>query len=88
MAASTVSKKISTLVQIAQELRQGKDFNITRLTSLKSLCTDPQAAAQFCLYLAHLMQETLEGKAKPEHLEEEFWINCKYLIITRDTAQG
>jgi hypothetical protein len=80
MAASTVSKKISNLVQIAQELRQGKDFNITRLTSLKSLCADPQAAAQFFLYIAHLMQETLERKSKPHHLEEGFWINGKHVI--------
>ena len=29
-------KKIQTLVQIAAELRQGKDFSITRLTLLKS----------------------------------------------------
>lgn len=37
MASSAVSKKIATLAQIAQELRQGKDFNITRLTSRSEL---------------------------------------------------
>jgi hypothetical protein len=80
MASSTVSKKISTLAQIAQELRQGKDFNITRLTSLKSLCADPQAAGQFCLYLARLTQQKLQAKEKPDHLKEEIWLHCQHLI--------
>ncbi|MBI4784015.1 MAG: hypothetical protein HY785_22250 [Oscillatoriophycideae cyanobacterium NC_groundwater_1537_Pr4_S-0.65um_50_18] len=80
MASSTVSKKISTLAQIAQELRQGKDFNITRLTSLKSLCADPQAAGQFCLHLAQLTQQNLQDQEKPDHLEEGTWLNCKNLI--------
>jgi hypothetical protein len=61
-------------------LRQGRDFNITRLTSLKSLCAEPQAAAQFCLYLAQLTQERLLEKEKPDHLTEEIWLRCKVLI--------
>lgn len=80
MASSAVVKKISTFAQIAQELHQGKDFNITRLTSLKSLCADPQAAGQFCLYLARLTQQKLQDKEKPDHLEEEIWLYCKQLI--------
>jgi len=40
-----IVKKIQTIAQIAAELRQGRDFNITRLTLLKSLCSDPDAAA-------------------------------------------
>jgi hypothetical protein len=80
MASSTVAKKISTLAQIAQELRQGKNFNVTRLTSLKSLCTDLQAARQFCFYLAQLTQEKLQEQARPSHLEEETWLYCKNLF--------
>ncbi|MBD3883289.1 hypothetical protein IFO70_16095 [Phormidium tenue FACHB-886] len=80
MASSSVAKKISTLAQIAQELHQGKDFNITRLTSLKSLCAEPHAAGQFCLYLAQLTQQKLQDKEKPDHLEEEIWLHCKHLI--------
>lgn len=80
MASSTVTKKISTFAQIAQELRHGKDFNITRLTSLKRLCADPQAAAQFCFYLARLTQQKLQDKEKPDPLEEETWLECKRLI--------
>lgn len=79
MASSTVSKKISTLAQIAQELRQGKNFNITRLTSLKGLCADPQAAGKFCFYLAQLTQQKFQDKEKPDHLEGT-WLHCKNLI--------
>ncbi|HEY9639938.1 MAG TPA: hypothetical protein V6C57_05610 [Coleofasciculaceae cyanobacterium] len=80
MASSTVSKKISTLAQIAKELRQGKDFKITRLTSLKSLCADSQATGQFCFHLAQLTQQRLQGQEKPDHLEEGTWLHCKNLI--------
>lgn len=66
-----MSKKIATLAQIAQELHQGKNFNLTRLTSLKSLCADPKAAGQFCFYLAQLTQQKLQDKEKPDYLEEE-----------------
>ena len=45
-------EKLQTLTQIATDLRRGKDFNITRLTMMKSLCSDPDAAAQFALCLA------------------------------------
>ena len=49
--AATI-KKIETLVQIAADLRQGKDFNITRLTILKTLCAEPDAASQFAFHIA------------------------------------
>ena len=52
-------KKLRTLAQIASDLRQGKDFNITRLTMLKGLCSDPDAAAQFALYLAKKTQQAM-----------------------------
>ena len=57
--AKTV-KKVRTLAQIAADLRQGEDFNITRLTVLKSLCSDPDAAAQFALYLAKKTQQQMK----------------------------
>ena len=52
-----IVEKIQTLVQIAAELRQGKDFKITRLTLLKSLCSDPETAAKFALHIAQLTQK-------------------------------
>jgi hypothetical protein len=45
-APATTVKKIRVLNQIAADLRQGKDYNITRLTLLKSRCSAPYAAAQ------------------------------------------
>ena len=57
--AKTV-KKIRTLAQIAADCHQGKDFNITRLTMLKSLCSDPDAAAQFALYIAKKTQQAMK----------------------------
>jgi hypothetical protein len=57
--AATI-KKIQTLAQIAADLRQGKDFNITRLTILKSLCADPHAAAQFTLYIAKKTHQSMK----------------------------
>ena len=53
-------RKIQTLAQIAADLRRGKDFNITRLTLLKSLCSDPEAAAQFALFIAKKTQQAMK----------------------------
>ena len=58
-----VLKKIQALAQIAADLRQGKDYNITRLTLIKSLCADPDAAAKFALHIAKLAQRRF--KARP-----------------------
>ncbi len=59
-----IIKKIQTLAQIAADLRAGKDFNITRLTLIKSLCEDPEAAAKFALHIAKLTQKNfLAGRA-------------------------
>lgn len=64
-------KKIQTLAQIAADLRHGKDFNITRLTMLKSLCADPDAAAQFALCLAKKTQKTMKAKGLPRYAKSE-----------------
>jgi hypothetical protein len=53
-------KKVQTLTEIAADLHQGKDYNITRLTMLKSLCSDPDAAAQFALYIAKKTQQAMK----------------------------
>lgn len=58
-----VLQKIETLAQIAAELRQGERFKVTRLTLLKGLCDDPQAAAQFALYLAKKTRQRMKSSA-------------------------
>ena len=66
-------KKIQKLVQIAADLCNGKDYNITRLTMLKSLCSDPEAAANFAVHLAKLTQKKMKGKSCPDYIEAENW---------------
>ena len=51
-----IVKKVKKLSEVAEELRQGKDFPVTRLTTIKSLCGEPEAAAAFALFLAQKMQ--------------------------------
>lgn len=45
------------LAMLAEELRTGKSFRITRLTVLKRLCTEWENAAPFACYLADLSQD-------------------------------
>ncbi|MCU0569379.1 MAG: hypothetical protein MUF49_22735 [Oculatellaceae cyanobacterium Prado106] len=79
MTTSAVAKKITNLAQIAQELHQGKDYTITRLTSLKSLCKDTQAAGQFCLYLVELTLQRMQQE-KPDYVDDETWLHDQSLL--------
>lgn len=45
-------RRIRNLAHIARGLSDGANFSITRLTSLKSLCEDPEVAAHFAVHLA------------------------------------
>ncbi len=47
---------------MAADLRQGKHFEITRLTVLKSLCSDPETAAKFALHLAKLALKKMKAE--------------------------
>ncbi|MEX1028144.1 MAG: hypothetical protein WD049_09095 [Candidatus Paceibacterota bacterium] len=62
-ASPKVLKKIQTLDKLAADLRSGQQFNITRLTMLKSLCEDSAAAAQFALFLAKKAQQQLKASS-------------------------
>jgi hypothetical protein len=64
--ADPASKKVEKLEGIAAELRQGKDFFITRLTVLKSLCEDSEAAGEFALFLTRKVQKRMREKHAPE----------------------
>ena len=55
------TKKLQALAQMAADLRQGKHFDITRLTLLKSLCSDSEAAAEFALHLAKLTLKKMKA---------------------------
>jgi hypothetical protein len=70
---SKVVPKIRQLATLAAELRGGASFNITRLTTLKSLCADATAAAQFAFHLAQLTSRRMREKPCPAHLNPEKW---------------
>jgi hypothetical protein len=74
-----IMKKLQTLVQIAADLRQGQHFNITRLTVIKSFCSDPDAAAKFSLHIARLAQRQFEGRRRGDTKPTK-WQEYKQLI--------
>ena len=59
-------KKVMKLSEIAEALRQGKDFPVTRLTTIKSFCGDSQAAEAFALFLAQKIQSKMQREKCPE----------------------
>jgi hypothetical protein len=77
-ARKTVAK-IRTLAQIAEELRGGAVFSITRLTTVKSLCEDPEAAARFVVHLAVLTQAKMSRRDCPDRLDSVQWTHFQEL---------
>ncbi len=75
-----IASRIRKLVEIAQELREGASFPITRLTRLKALCEDPQATAQFAIYMAKLTWDRMKDAECPINLETEEWNEHKELV--------
>ncbi len=65
-----IVKKVEKLHRIAEELRRGGHFSITRLTTIKSLCEDPKAAGAFALFLARKIQERMREKEAPKRYRE------------------
>ena len=70
---SKVVPKIRQLARIARALHEGASFNMTRLTTLKSLCGDATAAARFAMHLAQLTYRRMRDRACPAHLDPEKW---------------
>ena len=81
---SKVVPKIRQLATIARELREGASFNITRLTTLKSLCEDSTVAARFAVHLAQLTYRRMREKPCPSHLDPEKW---EYYMRVEDEAR-
>jgi hypothetical protein len=64
-AQHDIARRARKLAQMATDLRQGQDFPITRLTSVKNLCQEPSVAARFVTYLARITLERVEqGKGR------------------------
>lgn len=53
------------LTKLAEELRNGGNFPITRLTVLKRCCTDPTVAAGFALHLISRAKDTAPRRFQP-----------------------
>ena len=63
--------RIRKLAQIARELSEGANFPITQLTSLKSLCEDPEVAARFAVYLANRTSQKANEISESGYLSKE-----------------
>jgi hypothetical protein len=66
-------KRIETFKTIVADLKAGKDYPITRLTPIKSLCKESAVTQAFTKYLAALAARTLETLSRPNHLSQEQW---------------
>ena len=67
--AQTV-EKVKKLSEIAEALRQGNKFRVTRLTIIKSFCADPEAATAFALFLSLKIHKKMRNKKYPQQFRE------------------
>jgi hypothetical protein len=65
-----IIKQVRKLSEIAEALRLGNKFHVTRLTIIKSLCSEPEAATAFALFLAQKTQKKMQRKNYPEPFRE------------------
>jgi len=77
-----IAGKLRKLARIAEELREGNDFPVTRLTILKRLCQSPDAANRFVVHLAKHTQRKMMSESCPIHLDIERWSQYKALVRT------
>src|SRR5262249_4693209 len=63
-------EKVRKFADIAEALRRGERFEITRLTSIKGLCKDHEAARSFARFLAVSARRRAEEKGVPERVRE------------------
>jgi len=80
MVPKATAARIGKLAEIAQELREGKRFEITRLTRIKALCEEPQATADFAIYIARLTWDKMKDAGCPGNLSPEDWTEHRKLV--------
>jgi hypothetical protein len=73
---------VHALEQILADLRQGKAYQITRLTRLKRLCADSAAATQFAAFVAQRALQRLLERERPETVAPERWE--RYITLASD----
>jgi hypothetical protein len=81
--STAVVKKIQALAKLAADLHHGQHFNITRLTLIKSLCSDPAAAAKFAVHIAKLAQRQFKARSGKKKQEYEELIARAVPVMTR-----
>ena len=74
--------KIRKLARLAADLQAGHAFPVTRLTTIKSLCADADAARHFCFYLAQRTWTTMSTNPPSERIGQERW--TQYVTLVAD----
>ena len=85
-----IANKIKKWLKAAIELSQEKiivAIPITRLTSIKSLCSQETAAQQFALYLSQQVQQQMNQAERFEELTLEEWSAHKSLVADAISLQ-
>jgi hypothetical protein len=78
--SSAIKTKIERFSQIAEDLRAGGSFPVTRLTTLKSLCADRAACHAFALHIAKLAKEKMDARDKPDHIDPSRWLTFRQTV--------
>lgn len=74
-----IRSKIQRLVQMARDLRTGENFNITRLTVIKSLAAEPKFANRFVLHVAEKAEQALQKTRRPQGMGNSSWKDAQTL---------
>ena len=85
-ARRALPPQVRKLNQTAAELRSGAGthFFITRLTSIKSLCKQPEVAAAFVFHLAERTLERMQAQGSPAYMDPADW--ARYRIIVAEAV--
>ena len=76
-----IEKTVRSLTGMADDLRQGQCFAITRLRTVKNLCRDPEAASKFAREIAKRTLEKMEARRCPSNMRLVQWTACKRLAV-------
>ena len=74
-----IGPKIQRFAQMARDLRAGKNFNITRLTMIKSLAEEPKLANRFVLHITEKAEQVIQKTRRPQGMGKSAWKEAKTL---------
>ena len=83
-------RRIANLTAAARALQDGHAtyFSITKLTSLKGLCQQPETANQFVFHLARRAQTELAASSRSDWVGPADWERYQALAVEAITAMG